>query len=284
MGRATRTQQMRCLSLVVCGWAWAATAQPSGREINPGVLGPNALPPLENERPWVDEGATVCLGWAGQISTPHGGIDRSMLTPFRLSVGLARRVAFSADGAPFEVFDYSSQTQQAWQPHGSSGVTRADVRLATKVLLFDEHHLRPAAALRVTLKTATGEDLGNRRFIDAPAYQFDLIAGWHWSFGTSRLEAWLSVGFFAWQQGAAGQNDAVTWAATVLLRRALWSVRAETRGYKGWLQADLPIVLAATFDVVLVPQLEAFVGPTWTVRDPPSLGLSAGVRVRWPAD
>ena len=108
-----------------------AFAEPMGRDINPGVLGPNALPPLATDSPWVRNELRVQLGWAGQLSTPEGGgLDGSMVVPFRLELGLYERIAFWAEGSPFELWQYSPETYAAWQPKRSKGITRADVRPA----------------------------------------------------------------------------------------------------------------------------------------------------------
>lgn len=271
-------------TVLVLGVALTAVAEPTGRDINPGVLGPNALPVLPNESPLVTSGLQVSLGWAGQLSTPNGAPDLSMLLPFRLEVGLLERVAFVADGAPFELWQYSTETNVAWAPSRSRGITRADVRLGTKVLLWREAGLRPAAALRVTLKTATGEDLFTRRFIDAPAYQFDALTRWHWLAGLTRLEAWLSVGFLAWQQGAAGQNDAFTWAGTVRASWAHVAARLEARGFVGWLRFDAPVVLSTLLELHLTPQWTVMLHATRTFRDPPGLELGVMARLLIPTD
>ena len=265
--------------------ALVAHAEPMAREINPGVLGPNALPSLPSEAPWVVNEVHAQLGWSGQLSTPEGGgLDASMLVPFRVEVGLFKRVAFAADGSPFELWQYSPETNAAWVPRRSKGITRADVRLSTKVLLWNEATFRPATALRVTLKTATGEDLYTRRFLDAPAYQFDLLNAWHWTVGHTRLEAWAAVGFLAWQQGAVGQNDAVTLAGTFVSRWPLLAVRLEARGYAGWQRLDAPITLATVLELRLSETVDVLVNASRTFRDPPSLDVGAAVRIRIPTE
>lgn len=275
---------MRLLVLAVLP-ALSALGQPMGRDINPGVLGANALPPLANESPRVGDVAVLQLGWAGQLSTPVGdGVDASMLVPFRLEVPVGHRVAFAADGSPFELFRYSTQTGDAWSPRRSQGITRADVRLSTKVLLWNEAGVRPVTAVRVTLKTATGEDLFTRRFLDAPAYQFDALASWHRVLGRTRLEAWLLVGFLAWQQGAVGQNDALAWAGTLVARWPLWAVRVEGRGYLGWQRGDKPVVLATWLEATLTPLVDVLVHASRGFLDPPLVEVGAAVRVRLPLE
>lgn len=282
MPHPSRTARVTC-SVVALLTALVAHAEPMARDINPGVLGPNALPTLPSEAPWVADEVRAQLGWSGQLSTPEGGgLDASMLVPFRVEVGLFKRVAFAVTGSPFELWQYSPETNAAWVPRRSKGITRADVLLSAKVLLWNEAWLRPATALRVTLKTATGEDLYTRRFLDAPAYQFDLLNAWHWNVGVTRLEAWAAVGFLAWQQGAVGQNDAVTLAGTFVARWALVNVRLELRGYAGWQRLDAPITLATVLELRLTESVDVLVNASRTFRDPPSLDVGAAVRIRIP--
>jgi hypothetical protein len=273
------------LAALLLGLALPALGQPMNRDINPGVLGANALPPLVNESARVGDALVLQLGWAGQLSTPVGsGVDQSMLVPFRLEVPVGRRVAFAADGSPFELFRYSDPTREAWAPRRSQGITRADVRLSTKVLLWEASGLRPATAVRATLKTATGEDLFTRRFLDAPAYQFDALASWRWGCGQTRLEAWLLLGFLAWQQGAIGQNDALAWAGTLVARWPLWAVRVEGRGYLGWQRFDRPVVLATQVEATLTSVVDVLVHGSRGFVDPPLVEVGAAVRVKLPLD
>ncbi|MCA2981420.1 MAG: hypothetical protein INH37_24365 [Myxococcaceae bacterium] len=262
-----------------------ALAQPTNREINPAVLGANALPPLANESARVGRDVTAQLGWAGQASTPLGeGVDVSMLVPFRVEVPVAGRVAFAADGSPFELWAYSAQTRDAWEPRRSKGITRADVRLSTKALLWREAGWRPATALRVTLKTATGEDLFTRRFLDAPAYQFDALASWRWALGHVHVEAWLLLGFLAWQQGSIGQNDALAWAGTVMARWSPWALRLEARGYAGWQRGDKPVVLAAQAEATLTSAVDVVLHASRGFADPQLVEVGVSVRLRLPLE
>lgn len=262
----------------------AVAAEPMGRDINPGVLGPNALPTLAADAPWVQDELRVQLGWAGQVSTPEGGgRDVSMLVPFRVELGLYQRIAFWAEGSPFELFQYSPETDAAWQPRRSKGITRADVRLGTRVRLWSGAGPVPTSAVRVVLKTATGEDLYTRRFLDAPAYQLDWTNAWRWHLpGATRLEAWATLGFLAWQQGAVGQNDAFTWAATVVARAEPVAFSLEARGYVGWIRNDAPVTFALVTRVALTEHFDVLLSGAHTVRDPPSLDVQVALRLRVP--
>lgn len=278
------------LAWLLAAPALAGTGMPTGHDINPGQLGVNALPAYELETPWVGDRWAVSLGLAGQVSTPlantfsplPGTVDVSMVTPFRLEYPFARRVLIEVLGAPFEVFSYSGTTQSAWAPSHPDGVTRADVSIGTRVALFNGASWFPAIGLRVLIKTATGESLANRRFLDAPAYQFDLLLAEKFPLRHGVLEAAVLTGFFCWQQGEVGQNDAFAFALRGSWEYGRFVARTELRGYRGWQHADTPVVLGVSAEFQATPWLAFYAGTTWTVVDPPGWDVRAGLRVSGP--
>lgn len=271
------------MSPLVALLLFAATQAPEGRAINPGVLGANALPTYPGEAPWVGDDALLSIGWAGQLSTPlGGGLDQSMLATFRLELPIARRVAIISEGAGFELFQYSPETRALWSPRRSKGITPADVLGGFKMLVMHDKGARPAVAFRFITKTATGERLNTRRFTDMPAYLVSLIAGWRTLVGTVRGEAWLHVGFYSWQQGQAGQNDALALGGTVAARWPHVSAVVDLRGYAGWQRFDAPVTLAAQVELQLFPAFDVVLGASRTFQDPPSFELRATARLRLP--
>lgn len=284
MRRATPHRCGRAFGLLALAALPAlADGPPTGRDINPGLLGLNALPAYELETPWVGDRWSVSLGLAGQVSSPlRGTTDVSTVTPFRLEYPFARRVSLEVFGAPFEVYSYSAPTVAAWAPSHANGVTRADVSIGTRVAIFNGSGWFPAVGLRVLLKTATGEDLANRRFLDAPAYQFDLLVAEKFPLRRGALEAAVAVGFFCWQQGAAGQNDAFAWALRGSWQDGRFAARTELRSYRGWQRGDAPVVLAVSADFQALPWLQLYAGTSWTVVDPAGWDLRAGFRVSGP--
>ena len=278
--------RIRALLGAVCLTALPALADgmPTGRDINPGLLGFNALPVYELETPWVGDQWAVSLGLAGQVSSPllAGAADVSMTTPFRLEYPFARRVLIEVFGEPFEVFSYSAQTQSAWSPSRANGITRADVSVGTRVALFNGSGWIPAVGLRVLLKTATGENLANRRFLDAPAYQFDLLVAEKFPLRRGALEAAVVGGFFCWQQGEVGQNDAWEFALRGSWEYGRFAARTELRGYRGWQHADAPVVLALRGEFQATPWLQLYAGTSWTVVDPAGWDVRFGLRVSGP--
>lgn len=256
---------------------------PQGRDINPGVLGPNALPTYWGEGPWVGDDALISVGWAGQLSWPEGGgLDQSMLATFRLELPIANRVSIITEGAGFELFQYSRETYAAWQPRRSKGITPANVLGGFKLLIMRDRGARPALAFRFITTTATGEKLNTRRFTDMPAYLLSLITGWKRLIGMVRTEAWVHVGFFSWQQGQAGQNDALAYGASLSARWPHVTALLDFRGYIGWQRFDAPVSLAARTEFQLFPAFDVIVSAGTTFRDPPSFEVTVSGRVRLP--
>lgn len=256
----------------------ASSAEPVGREINPGVLGANALPPAETSGPWIEPSWSVSVGSAWQLSWPTAGTDVSATLPFRLEVPFVGRVAVWADGSPFELYRYSPETVKAWAPSHTDGGTRADVTIGMRVLITEGNHWLPAIGLRLLVKTATGEDLFNRRFIDAPAYQFDLLLGRRFELSMARLELALNVGFLAWQQGEAGQNDAFAASLRAKWVQGAFTAKLELRGYAGWEKNDTPFVMAVGGEWALGPGVSVWATLAQSFLDPVSTDLRAGLR------
>ena len=261
----------------------AAGSQPTGREINPGLLGPNALAPYETSGPWVGDRWLVTFGAAVQLSTPVSGTDFSLSLPFRIEYPFVRRAAIWVEGTPLEAFQYSTETQVAWAPSRAAGVTRGDLTLGTRFVVFPGTKWFPAVAARVMLKTATGENLANRRFLDAPAYQLDLLLGQRFPLAGGLLELALNLGFLAWQQGEAGQNDAFAGSGRLRWDYKQLGVRLEVRGYSGWQQNDLVRVGVVGVDWTVAGPLRVEFSASRSFQDPAGFDFRLGVRLSGPS-
>jgi hypothetical protein len=209
-----------------------------------------------------------------------GASDYSLIAPFRLSWPFARRVAFILEGTPAEFWSVSPPTQEAWSTTLTQGLINGDVRIGARFLLYEGAELLPGLALRVLTKTTSGKDPRNRRFLDAPGYLFDLVAGERWRLSPAlELEAWLCLGFLAWQQAGYGQNDALSWSATSLAHLPWGTLLLEARGYQGWQRYDRPLVLMAGLELPLDPHLHLLTSLQRTFRDPQGVELRTSLRL-----
>jgi hypothetical protein len=271
--------------LFVSAVVYGSLALGAENYLNPGLMGPNALPPMANEAPWVGTDFTVSLALAGQRSDdPSGASDFSYTIPFRVEIPFKQRATFFVTGTPFEGWLTTARTRVAWRTDKWREVTRGDLRFGAKFLLWDGAWPIPSVSLRVSTKTTTGKGATEHRFLNAPGYQFDLLVSERFRPGGGpwQLEVWASLGFLAWQQAGFGQNDAPAWAVTLAGRRDPMFLSVELRGYKGWQQYDNPLVLATAWHLQLWPcvwlQLEA----SRSFRDPPGWDLRAGFRFDGP--
>lgn len=258
-----------------------ASAQPEPRDAyNPGWLGPNALPPQPLEAAWIPASVQVALGLATQWAAPVPGAGGVSLTmPFRVEVPFAGRASLVVEGQPFEWWSVSAATHERWGLTATQGLTKGDLRFGGKFLLFDGGRRFPSLTFRALTKTTTGKGLGDRRFTNAPGYLLDAVAShrFEWARGFC-LELHAALGFFAWQQGAFGQNDALSGALGV---RAGWHVVAlqlELRGHRGWQAFARPTQLAATFEARASTRLAVGLVATAGLNDPRALELKLVLR------
>jgi hypothetical protein len=260
-----------CLVLTFVGEAHAQE-----NDLNPGQMGANALPPQPGEGPWVEDAWSVLLSAAAQQAWPGDARDHSLTFPFRVDYAFAQRVSLFVEGSPVEAWTRTLPRSQ--------GVTKGDLRVGARFLFYEGDEWLPGIALRAVTKTTTGKGVEDRRFINAPGYLFDLIAGKRFKVSESlQLEGWLAAGFFAWQQAGFGQNDAFSWSATALAHLPSGSLRLEARGYQGWQTHDKPLVLSAGVELPLFGQNSFLATLNYGVRDPVLMEVRVGVRLAPPA-
>lgn len=233
---------------------------------NPGTMGPFALPPLSAEAPVPPEKITIRLEAAGAVSK-NG--DLAATPAFRAEVPFLRRASLIFDGTPVE----------AWKTSADSGVSKGDIRFGAKFLIVDGGETKPSIAARFVTKTTTGKDEDKARFTNAPGYYLDVLAGWK---PTKRVELDAAVGFFAWQQGERGQNDAVTWALSAKAPLGDLELAAGARGYVGWQTNDKPVQLGLSAGYKVSDAVRVVGGVQVGVKDAPLVEARLGIEVALP--
>jgi hypothetical protein len=261
---------------VVAASAGAPRAEPL---LVPGRMGYNALPALRNVDPVIGPEVELEVAATTQLS---GFVSRdTAATPyFRLAVPFRGVAALEVDGLPVELFRVSSATQARLEAAQRSGIAPGDVRVGARFLLLDERRRWPALGAQLVVKSATGKGLAALRFMDAPAYVFDFLAGKDLPrAGPVALRALAKLGFLAWQVGEGRQDDAIDFGAT--LRAAFargFSLAAELRGYAGWRQDDKPLVLGLTAALRTARRVEVRTSvDRGLTADAPPLDLRLGI-------
>ncbi len=274
------TWRAALIGVVLLQVATAHAEPEEAHAYNPGQLGPNALPPQPGEPAWIPLTPQLTVAVAMQRTQSVLGADDASLTiPFRVEVPFAGRASLIVEGQPFEWWLASDATRSVWQPSSWNGLSQADIRIGGKFLVFNGAGRWPSVAIRALTKTTTGKSFFDHRFINAPAYLFDALFSHRFTLPALWfVDLWLNVGFFAWQQGPYGQNDAESFSATVRAGRPELTVLLEGRGYFGWQKWDKPVQLQLSIDVPL-GSITGFISATAGLRDPAFFDVRVGIRL-----
>lgn len=129
----------------------------------------------------------------------------------------------------------------------------------------------PSAVIRIGIKTASGGDFENKRFIDAPGYFLDLTLAekinwknkWAKSFSLAG-----SIGFYCWQTEQAEQNDAYMYGLRAEFEAQYLRLMAEWGGYTGWQNnGDCPIVIKSKLGIPCPLGFEPYIAYQYGIRD-----------------
>lgn len=253
-GRAQGRLAAAAVAALLCAFP-VAGARAQAQPVVPGLMGPNALPTLPVEDPVVGEELLVQV--QGTVQLNDQGTDVAFAPYFRLEIPFLKVVALTFDGTPVEFWRVSPETQAATGAQNASGTTAGDIRFGARFLVIRESGWVPALGVRILTKTTTGKGLADRRFTDAPAYEIDALAARTVLEGDGfvrRLRVMLQLGFFAWQQVTATQDDAVAYGAALqaVLRPGV-QLDLQVRGYTGWQGNDSPLVVGLGASYALKP-------------------------------
>lgn len=241
--------------------------------------GPNALPVIDISSGETSEELSIEISESYFI-----GFDQSnTFTPnLRLNIPLFSRWVnleawysvidfYSMNNAQCTIHNYSPHnTPSHW--HNVAG----DIYVNTNIQVLHHQWFRkssyiPLAVTRIGIKTASGGDFENRRFIDAPGYFLDLTLAEKIEFENSwarTLSVAGSVGFYCWQTGRAEQNDAYMYGLRAEFEARYLRLLAEWGGYSGWQNnEDCPMVIKARLGVPCRLGFEPYVAYQYGIRD-----------------
>ena len=129
----------------------------------------------------------------------------------------------------------------------------------------------PSAVARIGIKTASGGDFENRRFIDAPGYFLDLTLAEKIEFENSWARSVSiagAIGFYCWQTGRAEQNDAYMYGLRAEFEARYLRLMTEWGGYCGWQNnGDCPMTIKAKLGVPCPLGFEPYVAYQYSIRD-----------------
>jgi hypothetical protein len=274
---------LRVLGVAIWLGSTGASGQPPDNYFNPGTMGANALPPLPGESASIGTQWWLEVGVAGQLLIDlTGARDYSFTFPFHAELPFGRRASLSISGTPIEGWATNALLAAAWRIDQSSGLSRGDLRVEGKFRVWGGGADGPQLTIRAMTKTTTGKSAAQHRFLNAPAYQFDLLASRRWALpGEAAIELWGAAGFLAWQQQDFGQNDAPAVSATVVVAWPELRLVGEGRAYWGWQTHDKPVVVAVRLEVPLLDHLTLVAQGSYGLRDPQTWDVRLGVRTQW---
>ena len=236
------------------------------------LRGPNALPVIDMSSGETTEDLSIEIS-----NSYYKGFDGSnTFTPnLRLNIPLFSRWVNLE--AWYSVMDFYTRheiqdTRYKTNWHNVAG----DIYVSTNIQVlhrdwFTDSKYIPSTVARIGIKTASGGDFENRRFIDAPGYFLDLTVAekieWQKRWAKS-LSIAGSVGFYCWQTGRAEQNDAYMYGIRAEFEAEYLRLSAEWGGYSGWQNnGDCPMSVKTRLGIPCPLGFEPYVAYQYGIRD-----------------
>jgi hypothetical protein len=233
--------------------------------------GPNALPVIDMSSGETSEELSV------EISGSYfKGVDQSnTFTPnLRLNIPLFSRWANLE--AWYSVMDFYSRHETQDTRHETNWHNVAgDIYVSTNIQILHKDWFKrkyiPSAVARIGIKTASGGDFENRRFIDAPGYFLDLTLAEKIEFENSWARSVSiagAIGFYCWQTGRAEQNDAYMYGLRAEFEARYLRLMTEWGGYSGWQNnRDCPMAVKAKLGVPCPLGFEPYIAYQYGIKD-----------------
>ena len=236
------------------------------------LWGPNALPVIDMSSGETTENLSIEIS-----NSYYNGFDGSnTFTPnLRLNIPLFSRWVNLE--AWYSVMDFYSTSYSSSNWNNVAG----DIYVSTNIQVLHRNWFRsaynkkmqyiPSAVARIGIKTASGGDFENHRFIDAPGYFLDLTLTekfyWQDKWAKSLSIAGL-IGFYCWQTGKAEQNDAYMYGLRAEFEAEQLKLRTEWSGYTGWQNnGDKPMTLKAQIGILCQYGLEPYIAYQYGIRN-----------------
>jgi hypothetical protein len=215
---------------------------------SPEYFGPNALPVPEFTDATIAEFTTLSVSW-----NYYSGFGDRTLNPYlKAEIPLIRKkVSFKIWGTAAERYFTSTEIidKRASTEDDLSGTANGDVYVQTRIQIVPEKRLAPSIILNSTLKTASGNSFGARRYFDTPGYYFDLEIGKTFPVETDfikKIRLVADAGFLCWETTNSKQNDALMYGAKIIMSTKNIEFENSISGYNGWMNnGDHPMVFSS---------------------------------------
>lgn len=250
--------------------------------IAPGYMGPNALPVPEIQTALVRnrlELEVTSENYFGKWDNTHNLFVKAYIP---IAKG---KVAVEMYGVPLEYYRSAEQIQAErmivpWN-YKKEEYTIGDLYVGTIVQILRDKKYLPDVSISAHFKTASGGNLKNARFTDAPAYFFNTAFGKVLPFRSRWLDYvhfYANFGFYVWQtySDSFPQDDAFLYGVGINLKSGKYMLHTQTGGYQGYIQQDKPVVLRLQLSREF-KKFNALLGYQWGIRHFPFQTLRVGV-------
>ena len=250
------TTAISILVAIGCSWAQTPLEHPSlsiPSKIAPKYFGPNAFPVPDMLDGRTSDAWRVDVSCDNYIGTTRGcQEDYTTCAYTKLTIPLfSPRVNLVVWGNLYEYYrcgEAINQFRRVDYEGTMTGSVTGDIYVSTDfmVLMQEKHHID--MAIRVALKSASGDHYERARYYDSPGYFFDATFGHDKILKGNdvRLRIAASGGFLCWQTDNGRQNDAVMYGLKLSLNAKRLYLAAEYSGYVGWEgDGDAPMTLKA---------------------------------------
>jgi hypothetical protein len=214
----------------------------------PAYFGPNALPVPEIRNALSD----TMIALESDLDLHFSQGDNTQNLFIKLSIPFLKgRVSLEMFGVPIEHFkmDTLTRDERVARNYEGEGYALGDLYISTLIQITRNYRNWPDLLLGITLRTASGGNLGNARFTDAPGYYFDLSAGKSYRLGDAyQIRPYAMLGFYVYHTNREDwrQNDAFLYGLGLSAYSQRWTFSASWGGYKGYFNdGDAPMVARA---------------------------------------
>jgi len=211
-------------------------------------FGPNALPVPQLREGLVEQEYSFEFRPEAQLS--QGDQTYDLYTSF--IVPLAGVASFEVNLVPIEYYkmDTLTRDERLARNYNAEGHAGGDFWFGTNIQIIKDSRL-PDLLLSVYFKTASGTNLSDARYTDAPAYYMVINAGKTISFDSKsnmQIRLFGQLGAYIWQTWSEehSQDDAFTYGIGARLQNEKYFTKFEFSGYYGYLNnGDRPHVFRA---------------------------------------
>lgn len=207
---------------------------------SPAWFGPNANPVPESSNGEINKFTSLEL--SGNYYFGFG--DKTRNLSFKTEVPLlSEKVSLSVWSSLTERFHVSPELAAERNMTDLTGKAKGDIYIQTKFMIINEKKIIPGVLGRISLKTAAGNNLKNRRFFDTPGYFFDFeIYKNLYNNPTENfnIKTVMNLGFFSWETTNSVQNDAPLYGMNLILTKNKYILENSISGYYGWMSIKNP--------------------------------------------